>query len=264
MILRHRSTAPPKLADARDRELPEVRRIVEAGGTPSSKDFTGYRVVSEDLWTAQHHHCALCDAPTGHWNQDVEHFRPKTVAIRGGAFPTYGYWWLAWEWTNLSFACQLCNRRNKGSAFPLHPGSAVLAPESLPPGGEQPLLVDPFGEIGHPLDHIRYVPVTGAVWKPSGISPEGRKTVEVLGLASDELIARYSHHYREYLISHVGRIRAALDRGDQDAVRLAWDDALQWVRPQRSFPGLAFSVLDHFFPVSRRDELGLQLVTPAG
>jgi uncharacterized protein (TIGR02646 family) len=53
--------------------------------------------------------CAYCEAPTDTVaHGDVEHFRPKAT-----------YWWLAYCWDNLLFACQICNQSHKRLQFPV-------------------------------------------------------------------------------------------------------------------------------------------------
>lgn len=53
--------------------------------------------------------CAYCEAPTDVVaHGDVEHFRPKST-----------YWWLAYDFDNYVFACQICNQIYKGDNFPI-------------------------------------------------------------------------------------------------------------------------------------------------
>src|SRR5690606_37788274 len=56
-----------------------------------------------------------------------------------------GYYWLAYDWMNLYFACQSCNQRSKQSLFPLvDPARRVRshhAHASL--DEERPLFIDP-------------------------------------------------------------------------------------------------------------------------
>src|ERR1044071_9994958 len=55
-------------------------------------------------------------------NLDVEHFRPK-AGVRQNLTQTTdeypGYYWLAYEWSNLLLSCNPCNRRYKKTFFPL-------------------------------------------------------------------------------------------------------------------------------------------------
>lgn len=60
-------------------------------------------------------------------------------------FERPGYYWLAYEWDNLYFACQLCNQRNKQCLFPLeNPDSRVRSHEQADEiDRERPLFIDP-------------------------------------------------------------------------------------------------------------------------
>ena len=52
---------------------------------------------------------------------DVEHYRPKAGYRQDAEDPLGrpGYYWLAYEWSNLLFCCQICNQRFKRNLFPL-------------------------------------------------------------------------------------------------------------------------------------------------
>lgn len=53
--------------------------------------------------------CAYCEyKPTPSSDWDVDHFRPKGRVRENPDHP--GYYWLAYEWTNLYMSCQHCNQ----------------------------------------------------------------------------------------------------------------------------------------------------------
>lgn len=55
--------------------------------------------------------CAYCEASTSVVaHGDVEHFRPKSL-----------YWWLAYDFDNYLFSCQICNQIYKKDFFPVTP-----------------------------------------------------------------------------------------------------------------------------------------------
>lgn len=90
------------------------------------KGIYGHDTVKQALKDDQYDKCCYCERDfTVNYHGDVEHFRPK-----GGYKQDYdgqliqpGYYWLAYEWNNLYFACALCNQTYKGNFFPLanHP-----------------------------------------------------------------------------------------------------------------------------------------------
>ena len=142
----------------------------------------GDSTVKELLKFDQHQKCCFCESKfTNTSYGDVEHFRPKTaykkLGTKGYVYP--GYYWLAYDWKNLLFSCEICNRTYKKNEFPLgdeltrklshnHINSLV---------DEDRLLIDPT--IENPADFMTFkqeVPV------PLGGSVKGAKTIEVLEL----------------------------------------------------------------------------------
>ncbi|MDP2159202.1 MAG: hypothetical protein Q8K02_01870, partial [Flavobacterium sp.] len=82
----------------------------------------GDETVKTQLITDQHEKCCFCEAKfTDNSYGDVEHFRPKKAYKKNGARGlTYpGYYWLAYNWDNLMFSCEKCNRSYKKNEFPL-------------------------------------------------------------------------------------------------------------------------------------------------
>jgi uncharacterized protein (TIGR02646 family) len=124
MIHIQRGAEPAELAAERARELPRVRTIA-AARRPTKEDIGDrYKVAHDALWRAQHFKCCYCESREQSKRNDVEHFRPKARADRKpGAREDHGYWWMAWTWANLLFACRNCNQPPaKSDQFPLQPG----------------------------------------------------------------------------------------------------------------------------------------------
>jgi len=139
----------------------------------------------------QHGKCCYCESKFTHvYSGDVEHYRPKGAVTgpKGKLLP--GYYWLAYEWDNLFFACAACNQTYKRDQFPL----AQEADRALDHRGdlivEVPLLVKPSGP-GHPREHIRF-----SRDSPIGVTPAGEETIRIVGLARDELTLRRVAHIR--------------------------------------------------------------------
>ena len=120
-----------------------------------SKAF-GYReVVLEDLKRFFGDLCGYCRQKTEFL---VDHYRPKAALKQDEEHA--GYYWLAYEWSNLVPICNTCNGPGaKGTSFPLLPeGSRLWEPElnreGLPESSccnllalearEQPALLHPF------------------------------------------------------------------------------------------------------------------------
>lgn len=153
----------------------------------------GHRIVKRALKAAQYDKCAYCEANfAGNASGDVEHFRPKAFSQQGKAaaklYP--GYYWLAYEWSNLLYACELCNRPVKRNLFPLRdPATRARRPiDDL--AAEEPLLIDPAGP-DDPRDHIRF-----RNNKPYGITERGRETVKTMDLDRSQLDDPRLRHIR--------------------------------------------------------------------
>lgn len=79
----------------------------------SSYPFTAYRAsgVRESLLELFHDKCAFCESKLNTDSPlEVQHFRPFGFTVNhDGSIIKPGYWWLAWEWSNLYPVCPLCN-----------------------------------------------------------------------------------------------------------------------------------------------------------
>lgn len=190
--------------------LPTYQTTQQHPDGAALEDFD-YRVAGLLLWRRQHQLCAYCESPEQRRRNDVEHFRPKARADRGPHHTqTWGYWWLAWRWENLLFACRNCNQslrdakgsRGKVDRFPLAQGSGVLVPPQDPFGAhahvEKPLLLDPSCDDA--IDHIEFRRITlpGGEHRwtpfPRNQSLRGRTSIHVLALDRDDLLELYNRH----------------------------------------------------------------------
>ncbi|MFT5619684.1 MAG: hypothetical protein ACI85I_002931 [Arenicella sp.] len=82
----------------------------------------GDKKVKAQLIAEQHGKCCFCEADfTANGYGDVEHFRPKGgfQQRKSDKIQKPGYYWLAYDWHNLFFSCQICNQRHKKNYFPL-------------------------------------------------------------------------------------------------------------------------------------------------
>jgi 5-methylcytosine-specific restriction endonuclease McrA len=271
MIRIRRGDEPDALRDVRATELPRVRALHAAKVPPArlTADEIGvrYQVAKKALWEAQHYKCAYCESQEQLKRNDAEHFRPKTEADRRpGVAADHGYWWLAWTWDNLLFACRNCNQYPaKHIQFPLDTGSVALAPEEQPPGRELPLLIDPETTSG--IDHIQFEPAKPhGLWTPKARngSDKGAHTIRVCKLDAPDRLTAYTSHVTIEVGRQRALIEAAIDGGDYGEVWEAWELALgSLLDPAQRFVGLSYDALDHFFPKHPvRDRWGLTLRKP--
>ena len=140
----------------------------------------GAKSVKNALTRAQYDKCCFCESPvTQVAYGDVEHFRPKGGYRQTADDPLEkpGYYWLAYDWNNLYFSCQICNQRHKGNLFPLGDANRRAKSHHDHITDEAPLFVDP-GAM-NPEEFITFneeqpVPVNNNII--------GRTTITALGL----------------------------------------------------------------------------------
>lgn len=161
------------------------------------------------LFELFHGKCAYCESKVLHVSSgDVEHYRPKKRVIEDPSHP--GYYWLAYDVSNLLPCCEKCNRvRGKRNHFPVKKHCA-RCPEDL--GKEEPLLLNPY--VHTPERHLRFIPGRDNVYYGTvkGITDAGSKSVEIYNLNRAELVER-RREKQQLVMMQLG---AAIFRGDED------------------------------------------------
>ena len=119
-----------------------------------------------------HGKCAYCDGKfdRNDWG-DVEHYRPKRKVTDKDnvALDHPGYYWLAYQTTNLLPSCKLCNQgKGKANQFPIDAAGIRVAEPAGDLAAEKPLLLNAYTH--DPVEHLKYVAgiVAGAVDKSLG------------------------------------------------------------------------------------------------
>ena len=263
MIAIRRGTEPLALAEVRERELNRIFTLAEAR-PPGMHDIgAAYGVAREELWEAQHMKCCYCEQHIPIESQPVEHIRPKTAANRvPGSTLKEGYWWLAWTWENLLFACHACNTK-KSTNWPLATGE-VLPRGAQPPGSEVPLFIDPSRE--NPLDLIQFVDAQGK-WGPieRDTDERARRTLQILGFSriDHSIRALYNKHVKDFVRPAAQKITAADLTDDESAVRRLWDEAVEvLVMPTQRFSALSRAALPALVGTRIISRWGLALPPP--
>jgi uncharacterized protein (TIGR02646 family) len=167
----------------------------------------GAREVKAALRDAQHRKCAFCESNFDHTGYgDIEQIRPKAgyKQRETDELKRPGYYWLAYEWNNLFYACQLCNQRFKRNLFPLKDGRRRARSHTHDLSKEEPLLVDPCAR-----DPSAYVGFREEYAYAVGGCREGEVTIEVLGLNREELleVRRRRLKILKFLVSLRDRLR---------------------------------------------------------
>jgi hypothetical protein len=179
--------APRILRERGQRTTETIQQAFENGERTFDFDSSlyGAKSVKNALIAAQRGKCAFCESQVRHTaHGDVEHYRPKRGVRQNDADPLEqpGYFWLAYAWQNLFFACQLCNQSFKKNLFPLVDPTrrarshlddlAAEGPMLIHPADEEPgILIGFREEIAFPIDD----------------DPRARISIEVVGLNREEL-----------------------------------------------------------------------------
>jgi hypothetical protein len=260
-------TFAPRVKDART----ALAKDVAAGNDPKVKELWGdFKPVFSE---AQRGRCGYCElSVTAGQPGDVEHFAPKSN-VRGfdgtlgeegrqqahnanlkdrrpALVSKFGYWWLAYEWSNYLLSCRVCNSSWKGTLYPVkQPPARVVPPTSSSAQGEVPLLLNPFDD--EPADHLLFN-ADGSV-EPWNSSDYGRETIRTVGLHRTALVLE-----RAYAIKRahevMERAAAAAKRGETAPQNSALRELFDLGRPEAYFPGAVRTVIAQTFGV-RWDDL---------
>lgn len=178
----------------------------------------GDTTVKDHLILDQHEKCCFCEAKfLDNSYGDVEHFRPKAAYKKLGANGlTYpGYYWLAYEWTNLMFSCEKCNRSFKKNEFPLNTEITRKPYHDHPNdiNNEDQLLINPNIE-----DPSLYITFKEEVPVPVNACAKGRKSIDIFKLE------RMNNTRLEYLLLLKNTlIFHKVNRNDDVQIQLAMD-----------------------------------------
>ena len=263
--------APPALAAARRDGIERAARLLPSA-TKRSDAIKGYRPPTQQtLHDRQYGKCAWCERYVGKTTQPVEHIRPKLGArgVDTAGRPTLDndhYWWLAWSWSNLVWACGTCNdQAHKANHFPVKPGTPRIAPPTFPvqlplsaaffdTSSEQRMLVHPRED--DPLDHIQWVVVDRRQprprwrWKVLPRDAMGETTVNILHL--DELEDQVNAHLRSAVLGRDRELLQHLTADRTEEATNAWDELLTTVLddPEQLFRAASWWAVQDLWPSS--------------
>lgn len=186
-----------------------------------SDSIYNHESVKQLLIQAQHDKCCFCEMKIADGG-DVEHFRPKSGYRQRAKsrLERPGYYWLAYEWSNLFFACPICNQRFKRSLFPLADETHRARSHNDDLGREDPLLINPVER--NPEDYIAF---RGE--KPYAIddNPYGATTIRVLGLHRRNLLDRRREHLNDLRQGYWKVIQLEAEYGHDPVIRTLIEQA---------------------------------------
>ena len=186
--LKWANTPAPHDRKQKAREKPKIKGAV-------------YKGQKEDVYLLMgapfYGKCAYCETKIySGMHGDVEHFRPKGGVTDQAGKPIMlgdeehpGYYWLAYDWTNMLPACQLCNqpstRRSQGRLIGKRDYFPVLGDVRAAAPGEEadelPLLINPAWEDPAPHFELDETGVLGAK------TERGQACIDVFGLNARDL-----------------------------------------------------------------------------
>lgn len=156
--------------------------------------------VKNALRIVQKGKCCFSEAKFVGDEAHVEHFRPKGFVEdkNTGAISYPGYYWLAYDWTNLFYCKSTTNSSVKRNFFPMV-GRGRRRTNHLDLRVERNILIDPSAE--DPRRHIRFQNE-----EIKGISSRGKKTIELLDLRNGQF-----DEARRKLFAHLKVMKNAAD-----------------------------------------------------
>jgi uncharacterized protein (TIGR02646 family) len=157
-----------------------VKRSVDRSEKPAFNSAI-WTELKQFLFMLFHNKCAYCETRVrvSDWG-DVEHYRPKAKVEEDPQHP--GYYWLAYDVTNLLPCCKRCNQaRGKMNHFPIAGARATRPDADL--AAESPNLVHPYEPSAEQF--LRFVVETGRV---VGNDDRGNESIRVYNLNRGDLV----------------------------------------------------------------------------
>ena len=180
-----------KAKDATEKAIESVGK----GSIVFDRDIYAATIVRGALGKIFHDKCGYCEYSLARTDSNVEHYRPKSRVSQAPHHP--GYYWLAYEWSNLLAACTYCNqlRRDppgwqvaggtrasgKADSFPLLDEEKRAQSPSDDISLEVPLLLNPT--VDEPSEHMTFDPLGYPVAK----SDMGESSISIYHLNSRRL-----------------------------------------------------------------------------
>lgn len=173
--------------------LDQMKIDFDLGNKPTVDNHYKHTKIRKALFKCHKKKCAYCETvlnkknkatnnPNSNKNNEIEHYRPKGSyrQDRSNTSSLTGYYWLAYEASNLLLSCPICNR-NKDDLFPLKTVATRCVNHHYNINIEDPLLLNPT--IVDPNDHVYF---DKEVIKHK--TTEGQVTIDCLDLNRQNLL----------------------------------------------------------------------------
>lgn len=147
--------------------------------------------VKRQLMLDQYGKCVYFECRLNGDYGHVDHYRPKAgyTVPPSNVLKTPGYYWLAYEWSNLFLSCSTCNTSYKQNHFALEDESQRdIANQNI--SKEVPLLINPYEE--DPKLHLKFHQyILAPILIDGKESKKGRYTIDVLQLNTRTSLVEY-------------------------------------------------------------------------
>jgi len=235
----------------------KIEEVLKEG---NKHKFSNYFYAAESvkitLNAIYHKKCAYCESNIDAGaSLEVEHFRPKNKVQET---EHTGYYWLAYEWSNLLLACEKCNgKSHKSNKFPIEGvrveqpifenGNLITHIESDYFLAEKALLLNPE------IDDVEKL----FIFKPDGtikgLNNRAEKSIEIYGLDRESLkIARKKiiDDYATKLRSYFDDIKS--EKISKDTFQYSTQNLMRELENKKNNPAEPYSRL-YFFMFNKFD-----------
>ena len=157
----------------------------------------GGKTVKDKLKSLQNDKCCFCEATVSVVSHgDVEHFRPKAGWIQKekDKLTKPGYYWLAYDFSNLFLCCQICNQKFKRNYFPLVAQTQRATSHKKSIEKEKALIINPGKE-----DPSRFLTFNKEIIVAKNNNVKGSETIKRTGLDRKE-VTKDRFEYYELLV----------------------------------------------------------------
>jgi hypothetical protein len=211
-----------------------------------------WRALKQELIDKYGSRCWFTDAEETVAQLDVEHFRPKAKALDEDETEHEGYWWLAFDLSNLRLAGQIPNRENKKCFFPLR-GAFRATADNRHWQQEEPEFLDPIK--GDDVALVAYE--NNGAMRPSteAVTPAQCRRVELtdrlLGLSSNPPLVEARQRVWSECWGKIARMEQIKEEerlfGESEATRrernVIWGDLWRIAKRETPFSCVARSCL---------------------
>ncbi|RYF85173.1 MAG: hypothetical protein EON98_07300 [Chitinophagaceae bacterium] len=193
-INKKKTDTPPSLLTAGAAEIAALKKMTQAQLVTYAykSSLYGSPEVKNKLKELQKDKCCFCEARISHVSHgDVEHFRPKAgwMQQEKDKLAKPGYYWLAYDFSNLFLSCQICNQKYKKNYFPLADPSKRAKTHKEKLSGEKALIIDPGKD-----NPSKFLSFNKEFAVPVNNNPKGIETIKRTGLNRKEILKDRSEY----------------------------------------------------------------------